>query len=154
LEQTIAHIQTNHNNDAVPHHELRTSFLDKICEAYNVVADKDGGALVDDLLCVYLSVNERSEISKVHQEGLSCKNEEYDLYGDHLIHVEKTEGEKELSQYEEVVIHHSSSTPSFQSFVKAFPLFVILPLQTCQIIFETLGCVGIILSIYEFKLLL
>ena len=93
-----------------------------------MVANKDGGALVDDLLCVHLVVNERSEISKVHQEKLSCKNEEYDLNCNHLIHVEKTEGEKELSQYKEVIIHHSSSTLSFQSFVKAFPLFVILPL--------------------------
>jgi len=59
-----------------------------------VVADKDVGALIDDLLFVYLVVNERSVISKVHQEKLSCKNEEYDLNSDHLIHVEKTEGEK------------------------------------------------------------
>jgi len=93
-----------------------------------VVADKDVGALIDDLLFVYLVVNERSEISKVHQVKLSSKNEEYDLNGDQLIHVEKTEGEKELSQYVEIIIHHCSSTLSFQSFVKAFPLFVILPL--------------------------
>jgi len=78
-----------------------------------VVANKDGGALVDDLLCIHLVVNERSEISNVHQEKLSCKNEEYDLNGDQLIHVEKTEGEKELSQYVEIIIHHCSSTFGF-----------------------------------------
>jgi len=93
-----------------------------------VVADKNGGALVDDLLCVHLIVNERSEISYVHQVKLSCKNEEYYLNGDLLIHVEKTEGEEELPQYEVIIIHHSLFTFGFQSFVKAFPLFVILPL--------------------------
>ena len=96
-----------------------------------MITDSHGSNLVDYLLSVSKFVSERTAIEEVNQIEFSCKDEEYDLDGDHIIPVEQGECEKELSQYEEVIKHHRHST-SLQIFVKASPLFIIVPFSTCH----------------------
>jgi hypothetical protein len=151
-DETKGKIETNAAHEAVSHQELGLWHKNKICEANDVIADQDGGDLVQYLLNVSEIVGERHGKNEVNQIQLSCKDEEDDLDRDLVVPVEQAECEKELSQYEKVIKHQSPSI-FLQVFVEAAPLFIILPFSTCHQRLEWFRCGLRALSIHESKFL-
>jgi hypothetical protein len=86
--EAITNIQSNNGHAAVAHGKLVLSFLNKIGEANDMIAHKDGCNFVQNFLTIYGLVYERLGISEVNDKELGTKYEYNNLDCDLLVHVE------------------------------------------------------------------